>query len=294
MKFQLEKFSELVRGGTRISQEAWYIEIVSNKNQVLQTEDYNFILPIKSSLSIQQVIIPPFVQRIDPIARNSKNASIELPDEIIKHFPCGMICFSDKIQNSSNQFLEQVRTNYFLPLDKSYEDLYKNYNNGHKLNLKQAARQNILVSESADIEIFVDHYQKHSHSDIPGKYKEKEMITKLISECLKRKNGKIYTAENQNEVLLACAFITIYNNRLVYLLSSSSIEGKKQFAMYAIIDEIIRQHCNSEMILDFEGSMIPGIAYFMKGFGAEEELYYMYEWNEHWVCRFKKWMRKLL
>ncbi len=293
MNFQLEKFLELAKGGSRISQEAWYLEIISNNNQVLHTEDYNFILPIKSSLSIQQVIIPPFVQRIDPIARSSKNTLIELPNEVFSHFPCGVICFSNRIQNPQNLLLEQVRTNYYLKLNKSYEELSKNYGSSHKINLKLAYRHNIQISESKNISQFVDFFHKYSHASIPLRFKKKEIIFNLINECLQRKSGTIYNVENQNRDLLGSAFITFYNNRIVYLISCSTSEGRKQSVMFAIIDELIKRNCNSEMILDFEGSMIPGIAYFMKGFGAEEESYYMYEWNEHWVCRFKKWMNKL-
>jgi hypothetical protein len=298
MEFHQEKLSsylsssEIIKGADRISQLPWYIEIVSKNNLVIQTESYFFILPVKSFLTIDQIIIPPFIQRIDPITKSDSRNHVELPSELIDHFPCGMLSFSNRIQNIPSCFNEQVRTNYFLNLDRAYEDIHKNYNNGHKLNLKHTLRQDIRVSESTDIETFTNHYQKHSHPDIPVRFKEKKLISQLISECIRNSSGKIYIATNPNNHMLATAFITLYNNRMVYLLSSSSPEGKKEYAMYAIIDHIIKSHSNSNWILDFEGSMIPGIAYFMKGFGAEEESYYVYEWNEHWICKFKKWIKR--
>lgn len=300
MDFHLEKLnlnsqsSELTKGASRISQQPWYLEIVSKNNLVIQTEFYFFILPVKSFLTINQLFIPPFIQRIDPIPKMNSRKPLELPTELIHHFPCGWLSFSEKIQNKPASFTENARINYFLKLDKSYEDLYKNYNNGHKLNLKQANRQNIQVSESIELEKFVDHYHQYSHTDIPSRFKEKDLILKLIRECLQNRSGKIYMATNPNKDVLACAFLTVYNNRMVYLLSSSSPEGKKEFAMHAIIDHIIKSNSNSNWTLDFEGSMIPGIAYFMKGFGAEEETYFVYEWNEHWICRLKKWVKHLM
>lgn len=278
----------------RISQEPWYLELVSKTNVIFHTDSYDFILPYISSLGINRVFIPPFVQRIDPIVRNTNNTPQQIPTEIITQFPCGIMSLSIKLKNPQALLTELVRTNYVLKLDKGYEALYKDYNNGHKLNLKQATRLGIHVSRSIDIMEFTDFYYQFSHADIPENYKNKKKIFNLVTECLKRRCGFIYKAVNDQNQILACAFLTNYNKRLVYLLSSSSPEGKKQYAMYTILDDIIKTHCNSNLILDFEGSMIPGIAYFMKGFGAEEEKYYVYEWNEHFLCKLKKQLKQFI
>jgi hypothetical protein len=45
--------------------------------------------------------------------------------------------------------------------------------------------------------------------------------------------------------------------------------------MFLLIDELIRQNAEKKIILDFEGSQIEGIARFYKGFGAENQPYFM-------------------
>ena len=100
MKIPLEKLSldstllQISNSVSRISQEPWYLKIVSKNNYLLQTEDYQFIFPIKSRFGIHQSFIPPFIQRVDPISKKWNNDSILLPNELIDLFPCGLLSFS--------------------------------------------------------------------------------------------------------------------------------------------------------------------------------------------------------
>jgi hypothetical protein len=49
--------------------------------------------------------------------------------------------------------------------------------------------------------------------------------------------------------------------------------------MFLLIDTYIGQNAGKEMTLDFEGSNIPGIARFYKGFGALPQTYYSLHQN---------------
>jgi hypothetical protein len=42
---------------------------------------------------------------------------------------------------------------------------------------------------------------------------------------------------------------------------------------------VINRFSGTKTILDFEGSDIPGIKRFFKGFGSKEEKYYFVKWN---------------
>jgi hypothetical protein len=68
-------------------------------------------------------------------------------------------------------------------------------------------------------------------------------------------------------------------NRITYLLPVAKEQAKKQNIPSFIMNELIKEHQNTNYILDFEGSMIEGIAQFYKSFGAREEVYYWYKRN---------------
>jgi hypothetical protein len=49
--------------------------------------------------------------------------------------------------------------------------------------------------------------------------------------------------------------------------------GKAIGASHALIDAFIKDHAGKKMLLDFEGSDIPNLAFFYSSFGAVEEEY---------------------
>jgi hypothetical protein len=62
--------------------------------------------------------------------------------------------------------------------------------------------------------------------------------------------------------------------RLVHLIPVTTATGRTQGAMHFLIDQLVQQHAESDMILDFEGSSVESIARFYKSFGATEEHFY--------------------
>ena len=66
-------------------------------------------------------------------------------------------------------------------------------------------------------------------------------------------------------------------NRFYYLMAASNSEGKQHRAMFSILHTFIQNNANTHAVLDFEGSEIPGVAQFYKGFGASNEPYFVTE-----------------
>jgi len=106
-----------------------------------------------------------------------------------------------------------------------------------------------------------------------------QTLKRLINYGSLHGNGTIYAAYNQNNKLCAAAFFLHLGNRVTYLNAVSDEEGKNVNAMYLIVDQFIRDHAGSLLTLDFEGSVIPGIARFYSGFGSAQELYYCLKSN---------------
>ena len=54
-------------------------------------------------------------------------------------------------------------------------------------------------------------------------------------------------------------------------MARSTVEGKSMNAMHYLLDHLIEKHAGQQIVLDFEGSSIPGLAHFFKSFGAEKK-----------------------
>ena len=60
--------------------------------------------------------------------------------------------------------------------------------------------------------------------------------------------------------------------------------------MYFLVNSFIEQNTNKNIILDFEGSMIQGVARFYSGFGAKAEHYFQLKFNR--LPLLLKWFKR--
>jgi hypothetical protein len=66
---------------------------------------------------------------------------------------------------------------------------------------------------------------------------------------------------------------------IIYFVGYSSEQGKRSGASTMLFDHIIHEHSGQPLTLDFEGSMIPGIAAFFKSLGGVEVPYWQVVMN---------------
>jgi hypothetical protein len=76
-----------------------------------------------------------------------------------------------------------------------------------------------------------------------------------------------------NGMLEAGAIFLHSNTSYIFLFSATGSRAKETGAMPLIIDAFIRSHAGEARVLDFEGSMNPGLARFYKSFGSSEVVY---------------------
>jgi hypothetical protein len=69
------------------------------------------------------------------------------------------------------------------------------------------------------------------------------------------------------------------DKRKYFIFNVSDQEGIRAQSMYLLTDSFIQQHAGENAILDFTGSDINGIAYFLESFGAEPHSYQYIEYK---------------
>ena len=107
---------------------------------------------------------------------------------------------------------------------------------------------------------------------------EYNTLSELISVALEKKMCEVYYTYFENRLMAGAVFMKS-KNRVIFLFSATSEEGKKMLAMPILIDRYIRQHQQREIIFDFEGSNDPNLARFYKSFGAIESNYFQIKRN---------------
>jgi len=256
---------------------SWYLDMVSPKWEALVNGDYSMVmpLPVKRKLFLSYLVQPVFTQQLGIFSVNEISSNDII--SFLEHIP-GKFFRQIFTLNSSNIIPASQgmisRQNLELDLHKEYAAIYKGFNENTKRNIKKAVNAGIKVGQSEDTGLFLSLYIKYAKEkpNNAGLIK----LGKIITTSLKNDLGKIVFARSESGEMVAGAFFLKDLGRIIYLASFTTSEGQDSSAMFLIMDDMIRKHAMTPHILDFEGSMIPGIARFFAGFGAEKRIYHQY------------------
>ena len=164
--------------------------------------------------------------------------------------------------------------NYLLSLDMPYESLAKRYSSNTGRNIIKAGRHGTDLLPYYSPPEIISLFRNNAGRIYPGirriNYKQLEsLLQKGVAEGF----IQVRAARAVNGKIIAAACFLKDFDRYVFYFSANTEEGRKQGAMFFIIDNFIRQHSGSGMVLDFNGSMNPGMARFYRGFGTEKRIY---------------------
>lgn len=270
---------------------SWYLDIVAPEWDALVLGDYEAVMPLphRCKLGIHYLFQPPFVQQLGVFSIFSLNQSLirRFLAAIPPHFKWIDIHLNEGNNFSVKKFETQSRRNYLLFLYKSYEEQYHNYNNNTKRNLKKAFQKGWTVQSNTSPEEMVDFYKTNLSAKLP--YVNEVYCNQLLQimyKSIHRGKGVIKGIYDEHNQLCAAAFFLKSHNRFINLAPVTNQVGRENGAMFLIIDDLIRTYQETDYMLDFEGSMVPSIARFFKGFGANEVAY-----CHIWANRLPWWIR---
>ncbi|MCE5332363.1 MAG: hypothetical protein LLF95_09515 [Bacteroidales bacterium] len=250
---------------------SWYLDIVSPDWEALVSDNYEYIMPltVKRKYGIPYIVQPMLTQQLGIFS------SKEISEEIIQLFIKEIPYYSYEINlNENNNFNTEISElpNYILNLNEHYELIYKKYSKNTIRNIEKTRKQNLSVQHNIPIDEFVNFYNSTEKNFISN-------TASLLEELLTTGSSKgaiaLSGVKNPDNKLISALCIFVTGKRIVYLLPVSNEEGKKSSAMFLQVDDIICNNAGTDMILDFEGSRIEGIARFYKGFGAVNQPYYI-------------------
>jgi hypothetical protein len=260
----------------------WHLDHTVEIWDALIFGDYEYVMPltVKKKLGFKYLIQPLFSQQLG-IFPNP-------PDEIAQHFYDTLTrqfrYFNIQL-NSQNQ---QVRTekeiefvprkNFVLPLMGSFSEIQAGYSTNTKRNLVKAQNNRLNFVSGISIEEFMD-FKK---ANLPVKLEKMDLqrLKSIIAYGQFKGFGKIYGVFSAENELCAAVYFCYYKERVTYMNAATNEQGKELGAMIFLVDSFIRENAGNNVVIDFEGSMIPGVARFYQGFGASEETYFQLKYND--------------
>ncbi len=180
----------------------------------------------------------------------------------------------------SANFNFRQNTTYHLKLQSDISEIRTAYNSNTRRNIQKSTQQKISIRPVDNISRFIRVTSENLKSKSPEiKARHYSALEKVISYALANHSGELLGAWDSENNLVASVFFVKSNQTAIYLAASSCQSGTEKSAMFLLIDTFIGQNAGKSLTLDFEGSNIPGIARFYKGFGALPQTYYSLHQN---------------
>ena len=277
-EIDIEKYNSCIENSinSRIYAFSWYLDIVADNWDALVLNDYEAVMPLpwRQKFFIKYIYPPLWTQQLGVFSLNSISEGLII--KFIKAIPRKFKKITIQF-NSENKFKNKniiARANYILPLNKSYEEIYKGYRKDRRKRLRQISGLKFSsVIEFRDIKkSFIEHYsEKIVYSE-----KDYTKLELLIKSNYKENRAELWGVYDDNLNLLSSLVTLKYNKRIVVLFSSTSNNGYLKNAFSYLIDRVICNYENSNYKIDFEGSNIKSIASFNKSFGALKEDYFYF------------------
>lgn len=266
--------------------QSFFLDIMAVNWDGIVLGDYEAIMPLtwKSKWGIRYLYQPAFLQQGGIFFK------IALNDETIQQFFKIVLTsfkFAEVTGNYLNASLQQLPflktnscNNFIINLKQSYAAIYTNYSFSCKKSLKRIKKFRLQYQLSDDFASIIQLYKKLYGKRLPHILnRDYTNFKKLCIGLTPQQNlitRQVYTAKDE----LLCAVILLKDdNRLYNIISCITDAGKKLEANYFLYDHIFQEFSEQELIFDFEGSDITGIANFYSKFNPENQPYLFIKYN---------------
>jgi hypothetical protein len=229
---------------------------------------------------IRYLFQPPFTPQLGifsewPLSPQKVN---EFMKETRQHFRFAEIFFNHS--NAGGNFTS-THCNLVVPLHEGFESVSGRFKSDLVKNLMRARKFNLQYSRTADyktaIRLFRESYGKAMPHLRAGHYEQFSEACRIAEE---QERLLIRQVIGPNEELLAINLFLKDGRRLYNLMSTTLPNGRTLEANHVLMHEVIREFAGLPLVLDMEGSDLPGIARFYRKFGAVDEPYYFLRFND--------------
>lgn len=255
---------------------SFYLDTMAAQWDALIYNDYEAVMPLTRNRKFGiKYLYQPFLTAQLGVFGNKLTA--ELVNQFIESIPRSFR-FTEICLNSGNNFSIHSgsvtsRNNYVLPLHNSYEELFSGYSENTQRNIRKALQSGCTADKgfnAAEVVNLAQMQMKQYSRESADNMNRFRQLYKLLSD---KKMTSAYGIRSSAGDLLASCIFFYSHNRAYYILVGNHPDSRNTGASHALIDAFIKDYAGKNMLLDFEGSDIPGLASFYSSFGAVNEPY---------------------
>ena len=258
---------------------SFYLDTMAKNWSAFISGDYDLVMPLtwNRKFGFTYLYQPAFTAQLGIFCRFQ---AISVLENFINEIKIRYL-FAEIHLNFENITLEYpLRANYVLDLGKSYLEIRKEYSTRMLDYLKKSEFNELSYQPSeaysSAMTIFKTHYGNRLRHLRNRDYRNFENLCRLLSE-----RKMIFAREVRDKSgNLLCINIFFQDEKRIYNIMPVTLpSGKDLRAQFYLVDMLIKEFATQNMILDFEGSEIPGIAAFYMKFGSFNQPYPFLRFN---------------
>jgi len=265
--------------------ESIYLDSMSSNWDAIVMNDYEAVMPLiwNRKFGIKYLYQPTFLQQGGVFCKQAidEPTIIAFIEQAKQHFRYGEITlnfYNKLLLNESSKYLP--RKNYILPLEASYDEISNQFKKSVKEKIKKIHSITLTYKKEGDFRELIFLFKKLYNQQIKLKNKNFENFEKLCLLLNQQNRLIIRTVEDEHKELLSGVILFFDGDRMYNLLPCNTKRGKEKLANYFLYNNLINEFSSNKIILDFEGSDIPGVEQFYRGFTQENQSYLSVTWNK--------------
>jgi len=272
---------------------SYYLDAMAKHWDALVLNDYEAVMPLtwNKKYSIYYLYQPPFTACLGVFGRSLHAETMAaFLQSVPAKYKYWDIYFNPGNLFTISDFNLYQRMNYVLPLGHNYESLYNAYRDNIKRNIKKSEQFGLSIHKDVSIAAILQLAKEQAGAFTSVADDDFIRFKKLYGLLYKKEQATTYAVYTKENELMASAVFFFSHNRAYYIMVGNHPNGKTLGASHALINAFIKDHAGEDIILDFEGSDIPSLAFFYSSFGAVEEKYSAVKLNR--LPGLVKWLKK--
>lgn len=273
---------------------SWYLDAMSTAWDALVLGDYEAVMPLpyRQKWGIHYIYQPFLTAQLGLFG---KEINKDLLENFFQAIP-KKFKYWDFSLNSGNVFSLKSytlyqRNNFVLDLFPTYETLALKYRDNTRRNIKRSYTFNLVVKKGIPLDDVIRLNQQQSVQQKQAFGDDEYNRFRTLFHILKQEgNAETYGVFSPSNELVASVAFVYSHNRAYYLLVGNHPNSRALGASHRLIDAFIFDHAARPLLLDFEGSDIPSLAFFYSSFGSMPEPFSAIILNR--LPWYIKWLKK--
>ena len=252
---------------------SWYLNIISPGWQIITDGSGNY-LPItpRKKYGFRYLANPAFVQKLSFYSDDKPPAYSKPIIEYLRK-TYHLIDININFPYKENICTGRSLRNYSLSLSKDYDKIKSEYSSDCRRNVSLSGKNEQEISNKVKPGDAINLFREGPGKRVKGlKSGDYYRLFTLMTYCLDTGIGNILGIYSGKRLIYSLFYIK-FRDRITLLFTSTSQESRLLRSGYHIIDSIIKEHSDSNFILDFAGSSLRGVEEYVRSFGSIQDEY---------------------